>query len=179
MKIISIILTALLMTTAIFADSSCVTVNEEITCTENCKYKVTLSNELIEYIKITAEKYDIDYRLPLAIMYCESRFKEHVSNKSGTCYGLMQVTKIYESYISEKLRIKDLDIVSNSEHNIEAGLFMLSEAFYEGATTHDAVMSYNKGIAGARRYMKKYGKYNSYTERVMEIYNHYIKGDCK
>lgn len=166
MKLINIIVATAIMITPIYG-VSCASTSEE-------KYPITLSEELIEYTKTTAEEYEIDYRLVLAVMYYESRFTEHVENYNGTCVGLMQVTLKYEDWLSEKTGI-ELDLKMNSEHNITAGIWMLRDALSKTTDTKYALMIYNKGARGASDYMKAHHGYNTYAKEVYKIYKEYCK----
>lgn len=167
MKLINIIIAACIMITPVYG-VSCVQMTEE-------KYPITLSEELIEYTKQTAEEYDLDYRLVLAVMYYESRFTEHIYNYNKTCVGLMQVTIRYKSWLAEKTEIEDLNITTNSKHNISAGVWMLSNAFSNTENTKYALMIYNRGAAGAAKYMNENGTYNTYAKDVYKIYKEYCK----
>lgn len=68
-----------------------------------------------------AERYDLDWRLVLAVMKRESRFSpKAVSNKGA--YGLMQIMPSTQQELAEKLGVDDLQTPIN---NIRAGTFHL------------------------------------------------------
>lgn len=167
MKLINIIVATCILITPIYG-VACTSTTEE-------KYPITLSDELVEYTKQVAEDYEIDYRLVLALMYYESRFTEHIYNYNNTCVGLMQVTIKYQDWLSDETGIENLTLETNSEHNISAGIWMLSNAFSNTENTKYALMIYNRGASGAAKYLKENGKYNTYAEEVYKIYKEYCK----
>lgn len=168
MKLISIVMATLIVTLSVNEAA----VLDAETDTDQ-KYPVTLSEELISFTKETAEDYEMDYRLVLAVMYYESKFQEHIYNYSKTCVGLMQVTVKYQKWLSEETGISNLDLKHNSEHNITAGIWMLADAMSDTDDVRYALMTYNRGAKGASDYMKKYRTYNTYAKKVYEIYEYY------
>jgi membrane-bound lytic murein transglycosylase F len=68
-----------------------------------------------------AERYDLDWRLVLAVMKRESRFSPKAVSDKGA-YGLMQIMPSTQQELAEKLGVDDLQTPIN---NIRAGTFHL------------------------------------------------------
>ncbi len=95
-----------------------------------------------------SQRYDLDWRLVLAVMHQESRFSVDAQSQSGAL-GLMQIMPETFEGIAEEL---GLDDITNPKSNIVAGiqhLASLNDAF-PGATPDDRMRlmlaAYNAGI---------------------------------
>lgn len=78
-------------------------------------------------IKITEDvgsSYDISPEFLQAVIWRESRFNEKAVNKSGTCFGLMQISIKWHSH-----RMENGENILDPEVNIRIGAEYLSELF--------------------------------------------------
>lgn len=133
------------------------TINEEVAQVPTI-YDIPLDTELQRYTYDLCVEYDVEeyYPLMLAVMWHESNFNEKVVSKTND-YGLMQINKINHKWLSEKLGITDF---LDAKQNIKAGVYMLSTYLLKYKDIDKALMAYNLGEAGARRYWKA-GKYTT------------------
>lgn len=138
---------------------------------ESVYYDIDLPIDLQDYVREVCSKYNMDLELALAIMCVESKFdiKAKSKNKSGKGYsvGLMQINtgnKAYIEWYGELTRIEKFN-PDNVYHNIEAGIAVYKdyeklwqERGYEGEELMKiTLLSYNRGVTGARMYMERYG----------------------
>lgn len=133
------------------------TINEEVAQVPTI-YDIPLDTELQRYTYDLCVEYGVEeyYPLMLAVMWHESNFNEKVVSKTND-YGLMQINKINHKWLSEKLGITDF---LDAKQNIKAGVYMLSTYLLKYKDIDKALMAYNLGEAGARRYWKA-GKYTT------------------
>jgi len=107
---------------------------------------VPLTEELQKHTFMMAGKYNVPYKVLLAIMWHESRFIADVAdnlNDNGTLdRGLMQINEVNWDWIQEL----GLDI-SLPMDNIEAGACLLN-MFWEKYTPEEALAAYAAGETG-------------------------------
>jgi membrane-bound lytic murein transglycosylase MltF len=150
--------------------------NQDFSQIDMPQYDVPLLQELQEFTFNQCLKHDLSYSLVLAIMKTESNFNTMLVSSTND-YGLMQINKINHKWLSETICIEKFD-PHNPYHNIEAGIWFLAYIRdywankYEGICDEDlfflTVLSYNRGMTGARKYIEKYGWNNSYVTKVYE-----------
>ena len=121
-------------------------------------YNLPVSTELQEYTYKTCIEYGIvdHYELVLALMWRESNFNP-TSISSTNDYGLMQINKVNHAWLTKKLGITDF---LDAEQNIEAGVYILSSLLHKYRDVNKALMAYQFGENGARRYWNR-GIYKS------------------
>lgn len=96
-----------------------------------------------------SQQYDFDWRLILAIMKQESRFK-HTARSHRGAYGLMQIMPVTQLELAEKLGVKDATTPYN---NIKAGIFHLKTLYgvFDEAVGDDrlclTLAAYNAGLS--------------------------------
>lgn len=130
------------------------------------KRDIPLSDELQQYTYETAEKYDVNYDLMLAIMQTESQFKNVVSD-NGEDVGLCQINSINAEWLYTDYGIYNL---MDERQNIEACAIILSKLQGQFDDESHVVMAYNLGAAKAQKYISS-GKITEYTENVYKNLN--------
>jgi len=133
------------------------TINEEVEQVPTI-YDIPLDTELQSYTYDLCVEYGVEehYPLMLAVMWHESNFNEKVVSRTND-YGLMQINKINHKWLSDKLGITDF---LDAKQNIKAGVYMLSTYLLKYEDIDKALMAYNLGETGARRYWNA-GKYTT------------------
>ena len=99
----------------------------------------------------TAEKYNVDGDLVLAVIKCESGFDEKALSVKGAC-GLMQLMPETYYYICDKAGITRGDIF-NAENNIEAGVAYLSYLSNRFDGLNEVICAYNAGEGTIKRWL--------------------------
>lgn len=135
-------------------------------------YDVALSPELQEYTYRQCQLRDLSFEMVLAMMKTESNFNTKLISSTKD-YGLMQLNKQNHAWFGEVLNIDKFDPL-NPFHNIQAGTWFLSyirKYWLEHDISDEQLfslmlLSYNRGITGAKRYIQKYGWENSYITKV-------------
>lgn len=127
-----------------------------------------------QYATETALRYDLSPELVRAVIETESSWNPSCSN--GICVGLMQLNKNTAPWIAKELGIQGDR--ANYKQNIEMGCYYLNylrNTWYEkGCTDEDALymmlLSYNRGIGGATKYVKTHNPENdAYCRKVIGI----------
>jgi soluble lytic murein transglycosylase-like protein len=136
--------------------------------------KIPLSDEILDYIFEQSEVYEIPYTLVLSVMNVESEFeKDEISPTKD--YGLMQISHRNIKWISEELGIgnpKPLD----EKQNVLMGIWYLRHVkdYWSEKGIPDEQMftimclSYNRGLMGARNWIRQHGWDNDYVNKVLE-----------
>jgi len=127
------------------------------------KRDIPLSDELQEYTYNTAEKYNVDYDLILAIMQTESQFRNVVSD-NGEDIGLCQINVINAEWLYQEHGINNL---MDERQNIEACAIILDKLSGQFDDETHVVMAYNLGAGKAEKYISD-GRITEYTEKVYE-----------
>ena len=100
-------------------------------------------------IRRYADMYGFDWRLVLAVMKQESRFRHRAESRKGAA-GLMQIMPVTGEEVARRL---DLDDLSHPENNIHGGIFYLKrlyEFFYQSDEADRlklTLAAYNAGIS--------------------------------
>ena len=128
---------------------------------EPYKRDIPLSDELQEYTYQTAQKYNVDYDLILAIMQTESQFTNTISD-NGEDIGLSQINVINAEWLYKEYGLYNL---MDEHQNIEACAVILSKLSDKFDSENEVVMAYNLGEGKAQKYIKS-GKITEYTEKV-------------
>lgn len=95
-----------------------------------------------------AHRYQLDWRLVLAVMKQESSFRPRVVSHKGA-YGLMQIMPVTEAEVSQRIGVKDARTPYN---NIKAGIFHLKSLYryFDDARGEERIKltlaAYNAGL---------------------------------
>lgn len=112
-------------------------------------YNIDLSDDLQEYTYEMCSYYQIPeyYELILGQMMHESRFNVGIISKTND-YGLMQINKSNHKYLNSILGNGDY---LNAEHNIKAGVYLMSSYLHKYCDIEKALVAYNMGEAAIKR----------------------------
>ncbi len=133
------------------------------------EYDIGLSEELQEYTYQLCLEYEVSYEFVLAIMYCESSFRDWIKGTAGE-FSLMQIHPINVPRLRQELGIKDF---MNPKQNILAGVFLISELneIYNN-NMQEVAVAYNAGITGQKTLADSgihKTRYSIKVKRVMEM----------
>ena len=103
-----------------------------------------------------SDKYDLDWRLVLAVMRHESRFLPTATSHRGA-FGLMQIMPTTQLELAEKLGVKETGSPSN---NIKAGTYHLKSLF----------AAFDKADEESRIYLTL-AAYNAGLNRILDAQN--------
>lgn len=129
-------------------------------------YNVPLSYSLQNYMRERCEAYGIDMKLALAVIKTESGFYSKAISETHD-YGLMQINYDNHAWLSEMLGITNL---MDDKQNIEAGLYLLHNAFLNADTVEKALMVYNMGLGAAMECWEQGVNETVYSSVVLENY---------
>ena len=125
-----------------------------------------IRRELQEYTYARCRELDLDYPLVLALMWKESRFKEHAVNinTNGTQdSGIMQINDVNRNWLYTEFGIDNL---MDPYQNIQAGTEMLSR-FTKKHGSHNALLAYQFGEEGM---LEKLSQGVSTTRQIEQLY---------
>jgi soluble lytic murein transglycosylase len=119
-----------------------------------------------------SRKYDLDYRLVLAIMKVESNFKNEAVSRRGA-RGLMQIKPSSAKIIAREsgVEVKGAKCLHEPEKNIKIGVSYLSKlhAMFEDMVS--ALHAYNAGPGKVKKpATQETAKTTSFTRKVMSEY---------
>lgn len=131
------------------------------------QYNIGLSKELQEYTFNECLYYDVSYELELALMYTESRFNDLADN--GVSRGICQINRNTAKKLADDLQIENFNSF-NAKHNVSASIYYIKQirdywreqGYCEEDVTLLSLISYNRGLAGCKSYIKSYSIYNDY-----------------
>ncbi|HBL23591.1 MAG TPA: hypothetical protein DDZ40_05680 [Deltaproteobacteria bacterium] len=120
-----------------------------------------------------SRKYDLDYRLVLAIMKVESNFKNEAVSRRGA-RGLMQIKPSSAKIIAREsgVEVKGAKCLHEPEKNIKIGVSYLSKlhAMFENMVS--ALHAYNAGPGKVKKpSTQETAKTTSFTRKVMSEYH--------
>jgi soluble lytic murein transglycosylase len=123
---------------------------------ENGKLEDNLSRSISESVYAESMRYNVDYRLILAIMKVESNFKNDAVSHKGA-RGLLQVKPSLAKYIAEDVGIgwlgdKTLD---EPEKNIKIGVYVFSKLIEDFQSVNMALHAYHVGPTKLRGILSK------------------------
>jgi soluble lytic murein transglycosylase-like protein len=127
-------------------------------------YDVPMSDELQRYIREQAERQDVPFEIALAVIERESSYQPDAVSDTGD-FGLMQINICNHRWLYEELGITD---VMDPEQNIEAGLYILGQAFQKYDDPDKALMAYNMGDSGMKAAWSKGQHSSKYSRAVIE-----------
>ena len=105
----------------------------------------------------SAQKYDIDSALIMAVIEIESKFKRKAVSKAGAI-GLMQIMPKTAKSLSRELNIKKYNKNSlyNPEINIKIGTYYLKKLLQEFNNDIDLTLAaYNAGMGNIKKWQKQ------------------------
>lgn len=134
------------------------------------QYDVPLSYEWQVYTYNLCQKYNVSYEVMLGLMYAESTFRFNCS--SGVAFGICQIHYCHEEY-AKSIGIKNY---KEPEGNILLGVkFLSGHLKAQNGDYHKALICYNYGSGGAKKYCFNKGIYQTaYSKKVM-AYAHNLK----
>jgi soluble lytic murein transglycosylase len=128
----------------------------------------TIANSVYE----ESQKYDIDYRLILAVMKVESNFKNEAISRKGA-RGLLQVKPALARYIGKEagVEVEGTKSLHEPEKNIKIGVNYLSKLIDMFENLSSALHAYNAGPAKVKKTSATDGATTtSFTKKVMREY---------
>lgn len=99
-----------------------------------------------------SQRYDIDYRLVLAVMKVESNFRHNAISRKGA-RGLLQIKPSLARYISKTsdIPVKNSKCLYEPEKNIKIGVNYLSRLIERFENIYTALHAYNVGPGKVKR----------------------------
>ena len=118
-----------------------------------------------------SRRYDVDYRLVLAVMDAESNFRHDIVSDAGAI-GIMQVKPIVAREFSEEVGIPyERDVLHCPHANVRFGVYYLSWLSRHYDNDYAILYAYNVGYTRARQNMQRSSEPKTwYTRKVMEEY---------
>ncbi|MBP7528164.1 MAG: lytic transglycosylase domain-containing protein [Syntrophorhabdaceae bacterium] len=119
-----------------------------------------------------SRKYDLDYRLVLAIMKVESNFKNEAVSRRGA-RGLMQIKPSSAKIIAREsgVEVKGAKCLHEPEKNIKIGVSYLSKLHAMFDNMVSALHAYNAGPGKVKKpATQETAKTTSFTRKVMSEY---------
>jgi soluble lytic murein transglycosylase len=123
---------------------------------ENGKLEDKMSRSISESVYAESMRYNIDYRLILAIMKVESNFKNDAVSHKGA-RGLLQVKPFLAKYIAEDVGIRWLGdkTLDEPEKNIKIGVHFFSKLIEDFRSIKMALHAYHVGPMKLREILTK------------------------
>jgi soluble lytic murein transglycosylase len=121
-----------------------------------------------------SRRYDVDYRLVLAVMDVESDFRHNVVSEAGAV-GIMQVKPVVARTFSQEVGIPyKRDVLRCPHANVRFGVYYLSWLSRHYDNDYAVLYAYNVGYTRARQNMQRSSEPKTgYTVKVMEEYERY------
>ncbi|HQL90457.1 MAG TPA: transglycosylase SLT domain-containing protein [Syntrophales bacterium] len=118
-----------------------------------------------------ARRYDVDYRLVLAVIDAESNFRHNVVSDAGAV-GIMQVKPVVAREFSDEVGIPyRRDVLQCPHANVRFGVYYLSWLSRHYDNEYAVLYAYNVGFTRARQNMQRNSEPKTgYTRKVMEEY---------
>lgn len=134
--------------------------------TERIYYDVPLTEELQDVVIETAEERGMDPVLVFAVIEKESGYDPDASGDNGNSQGLMQIWQSFHEKRMEELGTVNL---YDAKDNIITGIDILAEKLEAYQDIEKALIAYNAGDQGAKRYFDKGIYSTSYSKAVLKI----------
>lgn len=140
-------------------------------------YDIPLSKELQEYTYQQAQLNELPLTLVYAVMKVESDF-DPMAN-SGSSKGLMQLNTNTYPWLAEEVGI-DNPNPFDEKQNIQMGVWYLkwlsdywrNQGYSEELIFNLSLLSYNRGVYGAKTYIQNHGYDHVYIDKVLEYKLH-------
>jgi hypothetical protein len=128
-------------------------------------YDVPLDEDVQKFIMAECGSHGIDPALIMAMAWKESSFRSDVVGDNGASFGLLQIQKRWHEERMERLGVTDL---LDTYQNVMVAVDYMAELIDYYGDVEMAVVAYNMGQAGAKKYCFDYGVYSSkYSRAVM------------
>ena len=137
-------------------------VTEETEAPGNTYYNCPLSYELQDYIRELCDENGLPMSLVIALIEIESSFRASVISGTND-YGLMQINTCNHEWLSEKYGITDF---LDPYQNVFCGITILSQHYNRFQDENKALMAYNLGATGAKRWWDKGVYETKYTQKI-------------
>ena len=124
-----------------------------------------------------SQKYDIDYRLVLAVMKVESNFKNEAISRKGA-RGLLQIKPTLANYIGKEagVEVKGTETLHEPDKNIKIGVNYLSKLMDMFDNLTAALHAYNVGPTKVKRIgASAESPPTRFTKKVMDEYNQIVE----
>lgn len=109
--------------------------------------------EYTDYVKESAEEYNVDPLLILSVIRVESDFKPEAQSHMNAI-GLMQLVPETAEWISNKMGIEfDESMLKDPKQNIELGTYYLSYLMNHFGDIDLAVVAYNGGMGNVQKWI--------------------------
>lgn len=127
--------------------------------------------EVARTVYEASRRYEIDYRLVLAVMDAESNFRHDVVSDAGAI-GIMQVKPVVAREFSDEVGIPyKRDVLRCPHANVRFGIYYLSWLSRHYDNEYAVLYAYNVGFTRARQSMQRNSEPKTwYTRKVMEEY---------
>jgi soluble lytic murein transglycosylase len=127
--------------------------------------------EVARTMYVASRRYDVDYRLVLAVMDAESNFRHDIVSDAGAI-GIMQVKRVVAREFSEEVGIPyERDVLQCPHANVRFGIYYLSWLRRHYDNDYAILYAYNVGYTRARQNMQRSSEPKTgYTRKVMEEY---------
>lgn len=137
-------------------------------------YNVSLSMEIQDYIFQLCKENSVDPVLIFAIIETESGFNPNCVSRTND-YGLMQINKCNHNWLEKQYGV---DNFLDPKQNLLCGISMISAHLKNNnGDWTKALMCYNQGTMGARKFWAKGIYETSYTRKVMSNTIKYMNGE--
>lgn len=145
---------------------------------------IPLDVKLLDYIWNKAQKHSLSYEMLLAIAKTESDFNSNTESSTHDS-GLFQINKRTGKWIAEELGLTEYDL-SNPYTSTDFAVYYLTtlrdawdnKGLSEEELFDVVIISYNRGVGGANKYIKKYGtENNTYLNQVSKYKELYEMGE--
>lgn len=133
-------------------------------------FDVPLEPELLDHVLVTAEEYDLEPELILAVIRKESNFHTDALGDNGASYGLMQIQPRWWSGLAREIGCEDF--MTDPYQNITLGSAIIRRKLNSGKGVEWAIMAYNGGDPDANA-KRKEGRITEHTAIVMKYYEEY------
>lgn len=135
---------------------------------------IPLPSSVLDFAWECSNKYGISYTLGLSVLKTESDFDINLVSKTNDV-GIAQINKRTAKWIASELKMNTYDL-RDPKTNIEFMFFYLNylrnywkqHGLSNEQTFELTVISYNRGIEGAKNYIKRHGYQNIYLQKVKE-----------
>lgn len=135
--------------------------------------EIPLSQELQEYTYQQAQEYELPVTLVYGVMKTESDFDPNAD--SGSSKGLMQLNTNTYYWLAKETGIENPNPF-NQKQNIKMGVWYLDflrdywtrKGYSDEEVFNRVLLSYNRGITNAKKYIKNHGINHFYIDRVLD-----------
>lgn len=128
-------------------------------------YDCPLSHDLQDYIRELCDENGIPMSLVIAVIEVESSFESNTISDTDD-WGLMQINECNHEWLSETYGITDF---LDPYQNVFSGITILSQHYDNYQDEDKALMAYNLGATGAKRYWNNGIYETSYSQKIQSV----------